>query len=383
MAKKHRKKKSIFRSTFYRIYFILVILCVAGIIYGTHYLNEVLADFESAQPVYVARNAVQMFENADYDTIFDLDTSMAEISPEDRDFYVESLRSLAEGKAVSWNEAHSPSADEKHYSVSLDGEKFADLTLVPSGGETKHGSRLWQLGSVTTLVRIEEPAEPEPTPEPLPPEPEKEMITCTITAPSTFRVVVDGKEMDANNVVSADLPIVEAGLLPANVPVPTMVRYAFLSETGEPEIRVTNAEGEEQEFTRAGDTDWSCPLPQSPELKESFEATVVKIAQRISSYSAKDASQASVLQYCAKNSPARESIKSFDSTWGTRHQGAKFENVVTSDYYMYSDSAFSCKVSFDYVANFGKNNIKTYPTTYTLYFIREGGSGKLYSFTLY
>lgn len=383
MTKKHRKKKSIFRSTFYRIYFLLVLVAIAGIIAGMQYLNGVLADYESAQPVYVAQDAARLFEQADYETIFDLDTSMAQIAPEDRDFYVESLRQLAEGKEVSLNETYSPSADEKHYNISLDGEKFANITLVPSGQRTAHGSRLWTLDSLTTLVTIAEPEEPEPTPEPVYEEPEKEMITCTITAPSTFRVTVDGKEMDANNVVSADLPMVEDGLLPTEIEVPTMVQYAFLSEDGQPEIRVTDASGQEQEVTRQDDTNWNCPLPQSPELQETYEAAVVQVAQRISSYSAKDASQASVLKYCAKNSPARERLKDFDNTWGTPHNGATFENVVTSDYYMYSDSAFSCKVSFDYVATFGKSTVKTYPTTYTLYFIKEGGTGKLYSFTLY
>lgn len=380
MAKKHKKKKSIFRSTFYRIYFAAVILCILGIVLGVRYLNGILTDFESAQPVYTARDVARIFENADFETIYAMDSAVADMDGIEKDFYIESMQEIASGKTVSWNEAYSASEDEKVYRVSLDGERFAEFSLVPSGKETDHGNRLWKLDGITTYVTI---AEPEPTPEPTPEAPPVEMITCTITVPSSFKVVVDGKAMDANNVVSADIPTASAGLLPEDVPSPTLIQYAFLSETGAPAIEVTDESGVVQTVSQDSDTDWSVALPQNPELKAEFEEAVVKVAKRISSYSAKDASEGAVLQYCAKNSPAREAIKNFDNTWGTPHNGATFENVVSSDYYMYSDKCFSCKVSFDYVATFGKSTVKTYPTTYTLYFIKEGGTGKLYNFTLY
>lgn len=382
MAKKNKKKKSIWRSNFYRIYFTAVILCLLGVFFGVRYLDDVLADFESAQPIYTAQDAARLFENADYNAIYALDDSTAEMENIDKEYYVQSMQEISAGKNVDWSEAYSPSEDEKVYRVTLDGEKFAEFALIPSGAKTARGNRLWKLDHISTFVTIAQ-AEPEPTPEPTPEAPTVEMITCTITVPDTFKVVVDGKAMDANNVVSADIPTASAGLLPEGVTSPTLIQYAFLSENGNPVIEVSDAAGVVQSVSKDGDTDWSAALPQSPELKEQFEESVIKVAKRISSYSAKDASEASVLQYCAKNSPARESIKNFDNTWGTPHNGATFENVVSSDYYMYSDSCFSCKVSFDYVATFGKSTVKTYPTTYTLYFIKEGGTGKLYNFTLY
>ena len=380
MTKKRRKKKSIFRSTFYRIYFAVVILCILGIILGGRYLHGVLEDYESSQPVYTAQEAARIFENSDFESIYALDTSVASMEGIDKDFYIESMQQIAAGKNVSWNEAYSASEDEKIYRVTLDGEKFAEFSLIPSGEETQHGNRLWKLNDVTTFVTI---AEPEPTPEPTPEAPAVELTPCTITVPSTFKVVVDGKMMDANNVVTADIPTASAGLLPEDVPSPTLIQYAFLTEDGNPAIEVTDESGAAQPVNKDSDTDWSTPLPQNPELQAEFEEAVVKVAKRISSYSAKDASEGAVLQYCAKNSPAREAIKNFDNTWGTPHNGATFENVVSSDYYMYSENCFSCKVSFDYVATFGKSTVKTYPTTYTLYFIKEGGTGKLYNFTLY
>ena len=368
-------RRSILRSRFYQVYFLLVILCVLGIALGARYLNGVLEDYESAQPKYVAQQAARLFERGDYEAIFGLDTSMRDVPEEDRAYYIGQLQALAAGREVSWSEAYSGNEDERRYRVSLDGEKFAEFTLVPSGAQTKRGSRLWTLGSVTTFVRIEEPqiAEPEPTPVPT--------IACSITVPSSFTVTADGRTLDANDVVEDGIPIVPAGMLPSDVTAPAMVRYAFPSESGAPDIRVTDWQGNLQTPVQDGEYSWRCELPQNPELEALYAESALEVAKRIAKYSTREASQDSVLKKCAKGSPAYESIKSFDSSLGKKPKSSTFENVVVSDFYLYSEDCFSCRVSFDYIPRFGKES-KTYPTAYTLYFVRQGDSGKLYSFSL-
>ncbi len=369
------RKKSILRSRFYQVYFILVILCVAGIALGARYLNGVLEDYESAQPKYVAQQAARLFERGDYEAIFGLDTSMQDVPAEDRAYYISQLQALAAGREVSWSESYSGNENERRYRVSLDGEKFAEFTLVPSGAQTKRGNRLWTLGSVTTSVRIEAPqvVEPEPTPAPA--------IACSITVPSSFTVTVDGRVLDANDVVEDGIPIVPAGMLPSDVTSPAMVRYAFPSESGVPDIRVTDRQGNVQNPAQDGEHSWRCELPQNPELEALYGESALEVAKRIAKYSTREVSQDSVLKKCAKGSPAYESIKSFDSSLGKKPKSSTFENVAVSDFYLYSEDCFSCRVSFDYIPRFGKES-KTYPTAYTLYFIRQGDSGKLYSFSL-
>ena len=354
-----------------------MILCVLGIALGARYLNGVLEDYESAQPKYVAQQAARLFERGDYEAIFGLDTSMRDVPEEDRAYYIGQLQALAAGREVSWSEAYSGNEDERRYRVSLDGEKFAEFTLVPSGAQTKRGSRLWTLGSVTTFVRIEEPqiAEPEPTPTPVP------TIACSITVPSSFTVTADGRMLDANDVVEDGIPIVPSGMLPSDVTAPAMVRYAFPSESGAPDIRVTDWQGNVQTPVQDGEYSWRCELPQNPELEALYGESALEVAKRIAKYSTREASQDSVLKKCAKGSPAYESIKSFDSSLGKKPKSSTFENVVASDFYLYSEDCFSCRVSFDYIPRFGKES-KTYPTAYTLFFVRQGDSGKLYSFSL-
>lgn len=250
MAKKRKRRRSILRSRFYQVYFLLVLLCIAAIVVGVRALDGVLLDYESAQPIYTAETTAQLFESGDFETICNLDASMEAISGGDREFYVDSMRALAQGKTVSWSEAYSPSEDERHYNVYLDGDRFAEFTLVPSGAQTPRGNRLWTLGSLSTCVTVQ--AAPEPAAAPTE-APAVETVPCTITVPSDYNVTVNGVLLSANDVALADIATASAGQLPEGVPSPTLVRYAFLSETDSPEITVTDAAGNAQTPVQDGE----------------------------------------------------------------------------------------------------------------------------------
>lgn len=382
---RRKKKKSILQSTFYRIYFACIIIAVIAIIIGTNILNGTLKDYESSQPIHVAADTVRLFENGDYDKILGLDTSMKDVDPSDRSFYVERLRELTTGKKIDWSELHSGNENEKTYRVTLDGEKFADFCLIPSGITTKHGNRIWTLGSITSFVSIAptpdptpEIIQPTPTPEPTP-EPRTQL---TITIPSESTVTVDGNPLTDADVVARDIPTSVAGLLPESIPAPTLTKYAFYSESNEPQIVVIDKYGNNQEPVRDSETSWSCGLPETPGLREKVDSSIITIAQKLAAFSSKDAKKGAITQYCASKSPAKAILNDYDPQWGTSHKANSFENIVTSDYYMYNDSCFSCHISFDYVATFRDNTVKTYPTAYTFFFVLEKGKAKLYNFTL-
>ena len=326
-----------------------------------------------------------MFENADYETIYDYDTSAQEIAEGDREFYIESMREIADGKQVTWAASYSSNDDEQLYNVLLNDEKFAEITLVPSGETTSHGNRLWTLGSVTTFVTLGEQEVAEEAQEEWVEEAEAVPVGTAyrITVPSDSTVTANGAALTADDISTAGISAVAEGLLPAGVTAPTLTEYTVYSETGAPQFSVTDRYGNAQEITESGENAWSCSLPDTPGLKEKYEEKVVPLAQQLARLSAKTISKDSMLKYCAKNSPARENINNFDDSTGKNKKPESFENIASSNYYQYSDTCFSCHVSFDYLSKFTAEVTKTYPTSYTLYFTQEDGNGKLYSFTLF
>ena len=373
-----KKKKSILKSRFYQVYFALVLLALIAIAIGTVWLNGVLRDYESAQPVYVAEDVAKLFEDSDFDALYALDTSAQQVSEGDKAFYVDSMNDIVAGKEVAWTESFSSEADERKYNVTVGGERFATFTLVHSGEKTPKGNPLWTLGSVTTNVVIQKP---EPTLEPTPtPEPEKALYPCRITAPQGYTVTVDGVALNAENAGMTERNLFEDGFLPENVNNPVMVDYQYNAESESPAVAVTDDMGAPIEAQKSQDREltWTCSLRGNENYHMQYGDAAYKLGQQVAKYISKDAKKTKIMKACAKDSPAAEIFKNLDNEFATPHSRVSFRNEKTLDFFVLSDQCFTCRVCFDYVLNTSKGEM-VYPTDYTFCVIRGEDGAKLYN----
>ena len=367
MSKK-KKKKRLLDSLFYRVYFAVLGVTLVCVVIGLIWLNGAVRDYEVAQPVHAAEVVAQLFENGDYESLYAFDTSAREISGGDQAFYVDSLKNLAQGKTLDWREAFSADANQKSYVVTLDGDKFATFTLVPSGRTTGHGNPLWQLGSVTTHIEVRQP---EPT---LPPE----AAACRVTAPQGCAVTVDGRALTEADILSTE-PLLPADFLPEGSAGPMMVTYGFAPAGDQPAISVADASGEALAVEAEGENTWLCKPGEDAALRESYQDAIVKLGERIAKYTAKDLSQSALLSGVADDSPAETVIKKFSNSWAPTHKTSKIVNPVVSDFYAISEDCFTCHVEFDFVLTSRRGNDYTYPTAYTFCVVRRKGEGRLYN----
>ena len=379
MAKK--KKKSIWKSTFYRVYFALVGVALVGIAIGCVWLRGVLRDYESAQPSHVAEDVAALFENGDYAAIYSVDTTAAEqVGEEDRDFYIQSLRELSEGRDVEWSEAFSSDPDRVNYNLTLDGERFASFSLVPSGQTTARGNRLWTLDSVTTNVELRQP---EPTPEPTP---EAPVVTysCRVTAPEGYAVLVDGAPLTEENAQVTPHGLFEDGFLPDTVANPTVLDYVFESDTETPAITATDETGAAAAVYTDGEKQrtWNCPRKGDESFQAQYGQAALALGKQVAKFISRDAGKGSLQNFCAKNSPAAEIFKNLSNTFTTPHEGYSFDNEVVSQFYALSEDCFTCHVTFDYVLN-TKNGKRPVPTAYTFCLVRKGDEARLYNMLSY
>ena len=374
-----KKKKGILASRFYRVYFATVALALIAVAVGLLWLNGVVRDYEISQPAHAAGEVARLFEEGDYARLFTLDTAAGEISGGDRDFYVESLLRLAEGKAVSWRELYSGDSNEKKYGVALDGDRIATFTLVPSGDTTAHGNTLWRLGSVTTNVALaESPAVEEPQPQSVVEQPAVAAASCRVRAPAGYAVSVNGQPLSEQDSIRAGEPVYAEGFLPSGVEGPTMTTYAFECD-GEPQIVATDASGAEIQALPDGENAWVCPLGEDAQAREQYADAIVKLATKIAKYTVKDASQSAVLGVVASDSPAEDILKKFSNSWAPPHKTAKVTDATVSDFHLLSDDCFTCHVEFTFTLTTRRGNDYVYPTAYTFCIIRKRGEGKLYN----
>ena len=374
-----RKKKSILHSRFYQIYFAVVLLILIAMVVGRIWLNGVLVDYEASQPGHVAEQVAALFENGDYEAIYSLDTAARQIADGDRAFYLESMQALANGRNVAWSDAFSADENERRYNVTLDGEKFATFTLVPSGQTTAHGNTLWQLGSVTTLVQVEEPEPtPEPTPEPEPTPAPPTGMQCRIQAPSGDTVTVDGVTLTSENATVTTKGVVPDDFLPQGVTGLSYAVYDYTALSDAPQVSVTDALGAPRQVTQSGDNVWICALPGDAAFQQQYGDAMFSLAKRIAKVTARDSSVNSVKKYCAPGSPAWTIFDNYSNRWATPHSGSDFQNAAISEFYVHSQDCFTCHITFDHILR-TKNGDQTYPTAYTFCVIRKDGRAKLYN----
>lgn len=375
MDKKKKKRKNgrtgLMASRFWRVYIAVVSVSLVLIAFGLIWLRGAVKDYEIAQPVHAAAEVAQLFEQGDYDRIYELDTSAREVSGGDKALYVQSLEGLAEGGSIAWSQAYSSDPDELKYSVTLNGDKLATFTLVPSGRMTGHGNRLWKLGTITTHVAMAGT------------EAAGDVSTAPyrIAAPDTYTVTVNGKALTPEDAVGPGEAIFPEDFLPSGVPAPTMTEYGFFSEDGAPVITAVDATGAPVDVVEDGENRWKCPLKQNSDLAEQYGPAVIALAERIAKFTVKDLSRSALSKDVDSDSPAEKILKKFKNDWAPPHKTATVTDAKVTDFYVLSDSCFTCHVEFTFTLRTRRGNDYVYPTSYTFCVIRKKGTGKLYNLT--
>ncbi len=367
--KKNKKKKGLLSSRFYRIYFIVVAVALVAIVIGLVWLNGAVADYEVAQPVHAAEEVAALFEEGDWDRIYDLDTSAKDISDGDRALYVERLTELTDDGDIAWSPAFSSNPDEVKYTVTLEDDKLATFTLVPSGQTTAHGNRLWKLGSITTHVAVEgtEAAG------------NLSVAPYRVKAPEGYTVTVNGRDLTAEDAITTGEAIFQSDFLPEGVTAPTMTEYAFFSDEGAPVLTAKDASGKEVAVEPDGDSRWVCNLKEDEDFKNQFSSAIIALAERVAKYTVKDLSRNGIMKDVASESPAESILKKFSNDWAPPHKTATVSDAKVTDFHVLSDDCFTCHVEFTFTLRTRRGNDYVYPTSYTFCVVKRKGVGKLYN----
>lgn len=367
--KRSKKKKGLLSSRFYRIYFIVVAVALVAIVIGLVWLNGAVADYEVAQPVHAAEEVAALFEEGDWDRIYDLDTSARDISDGDKALYVERLTELTDDGDIAWSPAFSSNPDEVKYTVTLEDDKLATFTLVPSGQTTAHGNRLWKLGSITTHVAVEgtEAAG------------DLSVAPYRVKAPEGYTVTVNGRELTAEDAIATGEAIFQADFLPEGITAPTMTEYAFFSEEGAPVLSAKDASGKEAAVEADGESRWICNLKEDEDFKNQFSGAIIALAERVAKYTVKDLSRNGIMKDVASESPAESILKKFSNDWAPPHKTATVTDAKVTDFHVLSDDCFTCHVEFTFTLRTRRGNDYVYPTSYTFCVVKRKGVGKLYN----
>jgi LmbE family N-acetylglucosaminyl deacetylase len=151
---------------FWKIFAVVAAAALLALAAVNIYIRGRLAEYEAAQPKYVAQVAYdRYFAQPDFGELMDL--SGYELAPgESRDdviAYFSALFATGHTEYVQVTSAFESNPEALAYVVIANGVNAAKFTLVPSGQRTKHGSVIYAPGELM-LIRRQRPAPPEQDP---------------------------------------------------------------------------------------------------------------------------------------------------------------------------------------------------------------------------
>lgn len=366
MAKKKKAKKSLLyllrTSWFYRIYFGVLMLCAVALVIGLKLEGEMLKEYEQTRPVHSAEAVLNMLNQRDWSQLQAMDESAKKLRYAGADQYAQYMDELTYGSAFTLKNVLSIDENEQKYNVLMGEKKFAEMLFVQSDETTAHGFKNWKLESIATTVL--------------------DADQYTITVPSDFTVQINGTTLSDEDILESGISMGIESNLPEGVTAPVLTRYGVNTAFGKIEnLSITDGKGNSCEPVQDGENSWSCGLAYDESVRAKCEDGVITWGRRLAAYTTGDYDKFDLSGACVNPSPARTFIRNMENQWAAAHSGYDFENIKTFDCYVYSDTCLSCKISFDYIVHYKKED-KTYPTAYTLYFVKDGGKFKLYSFTM-
>lgn len=336
MSKNNKNGKRI--SWFYLIYFSMILLTIVLVIAGMGVVRNRLAEYEAAQPKYVAAQVFsRYFEPIDYDRLLaDAEYDDAGVAPE---FLAEYLASEIGEEALTYATGSSNDPREIKYIVKAGSKQLAAIALNVSDRMTEHGYETYDFSHVELYLNMEAYLD------------EMAKFSITVKAPSIYTVEVDGEPLGEELLTSTYLPEDVMRYYPKDVPEIEYVSYTIADLRELPEsVVVTTPMGEEAlvDYDEESRT-YSCGLVYSDAMAEEYSDFVINAMEKYAAYvqASKSVGLSDVKGYFDTDSNAyADVVEAGGSRWMVRNwSGIDFENVSVGEFYVHTPEIFSCHIS--------------------------------------
>lgn len=347
---------------FYVIYLICVAVSLAGIFIACTAVRELLAEYEGAQPKYVAAEAFETyFDPVDYDRLLSearYDAGFA--SPEAvRDY----LSSEVGQEELSWSIGSSSDPAELKYIVKAGRKLIGGISLTDGPETTAHGFRTYALSHVELSL------DPAAIPGGV----------VTISAPAECTVTVDGAALTAQQRTDSYLDTQALKYYPKGV---SGIEYAVYTLPGLEElprqVSVAGPFGGQSEVTFDPLSNAYMAGPAySEELAAEYGAFVTQAVEGYAAYmqNVPGSSFGGIRKYFDPDSSLYRAISAAGRDLWMVHAptSSKFENVEVGEFYAHEEDIISCHIS---LVQMTYRNGEDRPDAIDMYvFLRRTGSG--------
>ncbi|MBQ9761894.1 MAG: hypothetical protein IJV82_02320 [Oscillospiraceae bacterium] len=395
-----RKRLSTGALVYYSIYLILIIVFFVGMTFATVALRNWLVNFEASQPEHKAEQVFsQHFANPDWEGLYEEYGPIRGYEFMDAKDYASYMdRTLDNSRIVKYKTSAGLSGGEKYVirAILEDGRyfNFATYTLKDLNKGTDATAN-WQLAEIKLMVwgsqpperPVEpttptEPSEPptEPSVPPVEPPQEPVLYHCTVLADPAHTVTVNGIPLDESHIIRSVTTKAE-DYLPQGLHGYRLVELYIDGLTEAPEAVLTDKSGNVipmvyDEVTSTYTQDLS-PTP----MGDGEQTAILSAATTYCKYMINAATKTELKQYFDTNQQIYATITGND-TWMQSYSSYDFaDNQQVSDYYRYSDTLFSARVTLTLNVTRKDGSVKIYELDTTFFMERQGEGWKAVQMT--
>lgn len=315
---------------FYTIYFLCIALFLLGLYTVLGIVREYLADYESAQPQYVAEKVFdELYKNSDYGALIDICPPQT-TEFENKEAVARYLNEFTAGKEITYNSITTGLDSTRKYIVKANGVKFSAFTLTTGSETTPKGVPLYELDNVEIYTAGQQHA--------------------SIVAPNGYTVLLNGSVLSDSYKTDYRKEHESCQRMPSGTDGIVYVGYDVDGLYYPPQsVQVINREGISVPVTQKEDGSYYAEYIYSESLKEQYSEYVISAAKALAAYMQNDGRFAAIGAYLDPDSNLYVNVKSSETYFVIDHSSYSFEDVKTSEFYAYDDNTFSCRVSFTHV----------------------------------
>ncbi|MCQ2461702.1 MAG: hypothetical protein MJ115_06130 [Clostridia bacterium] len=310
------------KSKFYKIYFSVIVIFLVALIAGLIILFTWLKSYEQSQPSTIVNSVITDY--LDKGKFINLKKDLdLEVSEYENDATLESALSAAikDKKLTFSHSSLKPEGVDAAFIIKADDSKILNVYLK------KH-----KIGKGYDIAYVELA--------------KGVMKTVNIVMPKGTDITINGIPLADDLREDSEFPSLPSTIdVKTLTPTQTAKITGLLSET--PEIKATE-NGKEVEVINEGTT-YTVAQTIDKAVGDKVQQTAQAAAEAYAAYMQKDGSFGAFAQYCDSSTPFYKNVASSLVQFVKNHNGFKNENMSVTSLTKYSDTLYSCRVSFKHI----------------------------------
>lgn len=347
---KHKRKQASGGTIlFYSVYLLVILIFLIGMSLVLNALNDWLVRYEASQPKVKCQQVFsELFADPDWAALYE-QAGAEDTVFENAETYADYMEKHTE--TLTYIETSAGLSGDKKYIVRAGSEKIATFTLTADNKDAEIPD--WKLGTVELIL--------------------DRKLDITVLASPDCTVTVNGIPAD-ESFVRRTVATAAEHYLPEGVHGYRLQELYISGLLTEPVVAAYDKDGEAVDLIYDEQTrTYSQKTADSTAISDSEKTAVLTAAETYCKFMIGAASKTDLKTCFDAEAPIYSTIIK-NETWMQGYSGYAFGEAAVTNYYRYSESLFSVRVSLTLNVTRGDGSIKPYDLNSTFFFSGKNGS---------